>query len=123
MTLFLGIACSIGALLRYFLQKIWQKRVDNSFLPVTFLINLIGSFCLGFLYSLTQCGRGVYYSILGVGFFGGFTTFSTLNLELYALCFSNKRLFFTYLGLSYVLGIIFAMIGIFLGRALISFLY
>ncbi|MDR3156777.1 MAG: CrcB family protein [Lactobacillales bacterium] len=121
MTLFfLGIACSIGTFLRYFLQKAWSKRVGAPFSFAIFWINLIGSFCLGFLYSWTKCGRGVYYSILGIGFFGGFTTFSTLNVELYKLYFNSKHLFFTYLGLSYVLGIAFAMSGIFLGKIFVS---
>lgn len=55
------------------------KRNKTSFPIATFLINITGAFLLGYI-----IGSGVttgWQLLLGTGFMGAFTTFSTFKLE------------------------------------------
>ena len=63
--------------------------IDARFPLGTFLVNVLGSFLLGFLAGLLAT-RALPHSdslrlALGVGFCGGFTTFSTFEYENHAL--------------------------------------
>ncbi|GAV25778.1 chromosome condensation protein CcrB [Carboxydothermus islandicus] len=76
----------------------------------TFLINLIGSFGLGLLYGLKL--NQVIWLLLGTGFFGGFTTFSTYIYE--AIFLMEKGLFWknvNYLLTSIFTGVVFFAAG------------
>lgn len=48
---------------------------------VTFWVNITGSFLIGLLVSSAAGGDPRYRLLLGSGFLGGYTTFSTLELE------------------------------------------
>ncbi len=60
----------------------------------TFLVNVLGSLLLGFLAALcighAEPSRRQWYLLLGTGFCGGFTTFSTFSLETYELMRDGK---------------------------------
>ena len=72
---------SLGALARYGLGE-WIEP-DGQIFTATLIANLVGSAILGALAGLTErrAGRGVAWSLLGVGFSGAFTTFSTFAVE------------------------------------------
>lgn len=72
---------SAGALTRYGLE-VWIVPFGQ--IPVaTVVANLVGSALLGTLAGLSErrAGRGVAWALLGVGFSGALTTFSTFALE------------------------------------------
>jgi CrcB protein len=76
-------AGAIGALLRYLVDGYIGNRTQGSFPWGTFLINVSGSLLLGFL-----TGLGLYHAfpktprvVLGTGFCGAYTTFSTFSFE------------------------------------------
>jgi fluoride exporter len=74
--LLVSVGAFFGAIGRFLTGKLLNKR---DFPWGTFAVNLIGSFLLGLLY-----GSGLSHEwilILGTGFMGSFTTFSTLKLE------------------------------------------
>ncbi|HEX4608512.1 MAG TPA: fluoride efflux transporter CrcB [Urbifossiella sp.] len=77
----------------------------------TFLINVSGSAILGFLaaYCLGHAdpARRVWYVLLGTGFCGGFTTFSTFSVETLDMI-RDERLG---AALAYVLGSVLAGLG------------
>lgn len=78
----------IGAVSR-FLITINLTKIYNVNLPIaTFLVNIIGSFAIGFLYILfmgkTDLTPALKFA-LTVGFCGGLTTFSTFSLELFEM--------------------------------------
>ncbi len=86
----------------------------------TFLINLAGSFLLGFLLeSLERSGadtgwrRSVRFAV-GTGLIGGFTTYSTFVLEVYTLADSGALI------LSVAYAVVSVLIG--LGAALAGFI-
>jgi len=67
-----------GAVCRYLLGRLLS--VPGGFPWATFGINVVGSFLLGALVVLCKDRPG-WLALLGVGFCGGFTTFSTFSLE------------------------------------------
>jgi CrcB protein len=105
-----GLGSAIGALLRYLLTSCWKKRGINWPLA-TLLINVTGSLALGLLTSHFAADSPVML-LFGIGMMGGYTTFSTFNTELISMIDEHRWVaLLTYLGLSYILGIGAAVIG------------
>jgi CrcB protein len=73
------IGGSIGAVCRYAISIQMKRIISTEFPLATFLINLTGSFLLGML--LASEPGGLMRLLLGTGFLGGFTTFSTFQVE------------------------------------------
>lgn len=99
--LFVGIAGSLGAVLRYWLGLF---LFTNSTFPIaTLSINLIGSFLLAWFttgfFKKTSLPASITTAI-GTGFVGSFTTFSTVSVETVEL-FQNENIL---LGVLYILG-------------------
>ena len=96
--LYLMLACGLGALVRYFFSRYNQGAI----LPLgTLIANILGCFLIGLFYSLVESKE--FYTVLATGFCGGLTTFSTLNDELQRLL-SDKKAFYSYLLVTYLLG-------------------
>lgn len=107
--LLVGIGGFFGAIARYMISRTLNNQ--EKAIPVgTLLVNLTGAFLLGFL-----MGTGVdalLLLLLGTGFLGAFTTFSTLKLEMSSLWRrGNGREFFFYMVVTYVFGIALAFLG------------
>ncbi len=99
-----------GAVCRFAFTIKMKRMISTEFPLATFLINGIGSFLLGFLISV--CPVLSVQLLLGTGFMGGFTTFSTFQLENITLL--RRRFFGVMLlnmFLSTVLCILLAWIG------------
>ena len=80
---------------------------------------LIGSFLLGILLSI-QLGD-LNQLLLGTGFMGGFTTFSTFQIENIALCQQkNYKTLFLYVCTSCIFCILLAILGLKIGLLLRS---
>ena len=76
-------AAAVGATLRYTVDHVVGGRAEGVFPWGTFAINASGSFLLGVL-----TGLGLYHAfpktprvVLGTGFCGAYTTFSTFTFE------------------------------------------
>jgi CrcB protein len=77
----MAIAGGLGAVARFVLDSIVRMRVEAYPLG-TLIINLSGSFLLGLVVGLA--GHALppeWRLILGTGFLGGYTTFSTASYE------------------------------------------
>lgn len=79
----LAVAGAIGAPTRFLLDGFVQDHTSGAFPWGTFVINMSGSLLLGFL-----TGLGLYHAfpstpkaVLGTGFCGAYTTFSTWTFE------------------------------------------
>ena len=82
--LLLGLAGASGTLARYGLVTVTHKALGGEFPWGTFAANIVGCFVAGFLWILIEkfiSISGETRIIIFVGFFGAFTTFSTLMLE------------------------------------------
>jgi fluoride exporter len=105
----------LGAISRFALSKKIQNQNENEFPSGTLTVNLIGAFLLGMLIGTEL--QGSLYTLLGIGFMGAFTTFSTLMLEAVNLKKAEKKkLYYSYLISSYAIGIILAVCGLIVGR-------
>lgn len=82
--LLLFVAGGLGTLLRYGLSSLVQRHAGLSFPWGTFVVNMIGCFLFGVLWSLFENRLDISREIRAVvlvGFLGGFTTFSSFAFE------------------------------------------
>jgi fluoride exporter len=119
--LLLGLAGATGAAARFALAEWATKRWQSTFPLATLLINVTGAFALGLL---TTAGgaNGVMAQVrllLGTGFLGGYTTFSTLSYDTHSLFRSGQTgaAWLNALG-SLALGIAAAALGLWCGAHL-----
>jgi len=87
--LLVGLGGFIGANARFVVARLVGALVETRFPLGTFVINVSGSFLLGILgaivaQKMTPNSEAMRLA-LGVGFLGGFTTFSTFEFETHAL--------------------------------------
>jgi fluoride exporter len=112
--LMVGIGGFFGAISRFWISQAINKRIRPKIPVATLLINLLGSLLLGIMVGLGLNGN--LFMLLGTGFMGAFTTFSTFKLEGIQLHIERrKREFFLYNLFSYGGGILLAFIGLQLG--------
>lgn len=110
----------VGAASRWLADQWVQARHDSLFPWGTWLINVTGSLILGVVlagYSAGDVSEGGL-ALLGVGFSGGFTTFSTFGYEAVRLVEDGSgRLAFGYVASSVIVGLAAAIAGWYLGGA------
>lgn len=115
----LGLGASLGACVRYFLTNVIKKYQRINFPLATLILNVTGAFLLGVLVGAKTLVGSELYNIIGTGFLGGYTTFSTFNTELFTLLHNRQfTAAFLYGGLSYIIGIGCAFLGFFCGSQL-----
>ncbi|MFC8040800.1 fluoride efflux transporter CrcB [Paenarthrobacter sp. NPDC057355] len=90
--LLLGFAGGVGAAARFLVDGLIRAKVKTALPWGTILINVSGSLVLGFLAGLMMRGEAPesLYLVLGTGFLGGYTTFSTASLETIRLVQSGR---------------------------------
>lgn len=111
---------AVGAVARYLINVSPLQNLFKPFPFPTFLINLTGSFLIGFLLVIFtekyETGENLRLAIM-VGLIGAFTTFSTFELEIWALVEESQYLTaFLYLFLSVAVGFAGVALGIWLAR-------
>lgn len=77
------VAAAVGAPARYLMDGFVQDRTAGVFPLGTFSVNVVGSFILGVLTGLASHHHLSAHTktVLGTGFCGAFTTFSTFTFE------------------------------------------
>lgn len=117
--LLVGLAGGLGAGCRFLLDGVISSRVVARLPVATLTINVLGSFLLGVL---TGWAGELYPGlgrVLGVGFLGGFTTFSTASVELVRLARDERPVAAIVLGAGMLaLSLLAAIAGLVLGRVL-----
>ena len=111
---------SLGAVARYLINISPLATVLTKFPLPTFMINIVGSFLIGFLMIVLAdkyvVSENVRMAVI-VGFLGAFTTFSTFEMEVFGLVREREFLTgFLYLFLSVFVGFVGVVAGVELGR-------
>jgi CrcB protein len=114
--LLVGGGGALGCVCRYLLASSLGERFGIPY--GTLAVNLLGSFALALLMSLSGRSEDPQLRLLlGTGFMGGFTTYSTFNLETLRLLEAGDwRRAALYLGLTLVGCMAGALLGLALGR-------
>jgi len=120
--IFIALGGAVGAISRYLVSGIGYKFFGSSFAWGTLIVNLIGSFMIGFFWEIFE--RIIvpvnFRVFLLIGFLGAFTTFSTYALETLNLIRDNEAgLAIMNLILNNVIGVVLVFLGILCGRVIL----
>jgi fluoride exporter len=84
---------AVGAPLRYLADRVVQSRHDSGFPWGTFTVNTVGSLILGVVLGSTASPHLV--ALIGTGFCGALTTYSTFGYETVSLASRRALLYAT----------------------------
>jgi len=116
--LVIGIGGFLGANTRYLVAGWAARRFGATFPYGTFIINISGSFILGFFMAFLRDRAFIhpnYRLFFAIGFLGAYTTFSTFTYESLRLLQDGSLL----LGFTNILAsIIIGLVGVFIGFVL-----
>ena len=114
--LWIALFGAVGTLARYGLQGLVQVRMGSLFPYGTLIINLTGCFLLGLIGQLTLNRMLISSDMriaIAVGFFGGYTTFSSFGWETAKMLEDGEWLrATTYIGASVIAGLLLSVAGI-----------
>jgi len=115
--MWVGLGGGLGSLLRWWIGHLIGERYHSKFPIGTFLINVTGAFVIGYLSVLFSVDwRDRYGTALNAGvltgFLGGYTTFSSMQLDAFKLAEQNRKgAAASYLLLSTIAGLLAAVVG------------
>jgi CrcB protein len=120
--LMVGIGGALGSILRFWVGGYVSNRLGVRFPYGTFIINCTGSFLIGFV--VTLLAERTHWSpnwryLIPIGFIGGYTTFSTFELETFRN-FQDGEILIAGLNvaLSVVIGFASVWLGVIAGRTI-----
>lgn len=82
--IYIALGGAAGASLRFFISELVLNWLGKGFPFATLTVNITGSFIMGVLYKLMEMDVFdivPYRTLIGIGFLGAFTTFSTFSLD------------------------------------------
>lgn len=115
-----AVGGALGSLARFWVGDYVGTRFGATFPWGTLIVNITGSFLIGFFYSVTGTeGRWqvqpTIRAFLMAGICGGYTTFSTFSLQTLNLIQDGQWL---YAGANVIFSVVLCMIGVWLGYLL-----
>jgi CrcB protein len=120
--LWVGLGGFLGSIARYLLSGWAAARWGVIFPWGTFIINISGSFILGFFLAFAQERPWVHPQarlLFAIGFIGAYTTFSTYTYESIRLMINGQfALAAAYIVGSVVLGLVAVFAGVALGNSI-----
>ncbi len=115
--LYIGAGGFLGSVSRYLVSKYLNNFIPS--LPLgTLVVNVTGSFLLGFIIYGTMFGKNIpadLRDLLTIGFIGAFTTMSTFSYETFRLMELNELMFMT---LNIILNVLLSLIAVYFGKEL-----
>ena len=118
--LWIALGSALGGAARYWLSGAIARRFGEAFPVGTLMVNVTGSFVIGFVAALTEPGGRVLLSVTArrfimVGILGGYTTFSSFSLQTLNLARDGEWL---YAGANVVLSVAVCLLAVWLGHVL-----
>lgn len=115
------VACggAIGATFRYLIGLGLVSLLGKGFPFATLAVNVIGSFIMGYIFQLIQQGAlnsSPWWPLIGVGFLGALTTFSSFSMDT-LLLFQQGELVKAVVNV--VLNVVVCLIAVYLGTLLV----
>jgi CrcB protein len=88
--LWIAIGSALGGMARYWCSGVAARLIGETFPWGTIIVNIVGSFIIGFFATLTGPDGRIFADTLTrqfvmIGFCGGYTTFSSFSLQTLAL--------------------------------------
>ncbi len=114
--LLVALGGALGSVARYGVGVGAARWLGLDFPWGTLGVNVLGSFAIGVLAARTHPDQESWRLLIGVGFLGGFTTFSTFSLESVRLMQQAFPLAASYILASLVLAFGACLAGMMLGR-------
>jgi CrcB protein len=114
---YVALGSGLGGAARLILGNLIQQRAESSFPLGTLVINITGSFILGFLLKYFLGAPQIapeMRALLTTGFCGGYTTFSTFSFETVTLIEDGR---YERASLYVVLSVALSLLGVFGGLA------
>ena len=118
--LWIGLGGALGSMARFWLAVAVAERLGPQFPWGTILINILGSFIIGFFSTFTGPGGRMIASFdarafVMVGICGGFTTFSAFSLQTLDLARDHQ---WVQAGGNVVLSVVACLIAVWVGHVL-----
>lgn len=116
--LFIGLGSALGGMLRHWFSGVIALRFGETFPAGTLVVNVSGSFLIGFFATLTGTDGRLLVGPTARNFFmagicGGYTTFSSFSLQTLNLARDGAWLF---AGLNILFSVILCLVAVWLGH-------
>jgi CrcB protein len=114
----IAIGGALGTAFRYWCSGVAARLISETFPWGTLIVNVVGSFVIGFFFTLTgPDGRLLVSStarlFVMVGLCGGYTTFSSFSLQTLTLLQDGE---FLHAGANIVASVLLCMLAVWLGH-------
>lgn len=110
---------AFGATLRYLMGIGVVNLFGKGFPFATLSVNILGSFIMGLVYQAVQQGtlaQSPWWPLIGVGFLGALTTFSSFSLDTLLLMQQGELI---KAALNVVLNVVVCILAVYIGMALV----
>lgn len=115
-----AIGSALGGLARYWSSGVAARMFGETFPWGTLIVNVLGSFVIGFVAALTAPDGRIFIGstarvFIMVGLCGGFTTFSSFSLQTLNLLNEGE---YVYAGGNIVLSVVLCLLAVWAGSAI-----
>jgi len=117
--LWIGLGSALGGMTRYWMSGAIARAIGETFPWGTLVVNVVGSFIIGFVAILTAPDGRIFLSsttrlALMTGFCGGYTTFSSFSLQTLNLLNDGEYL---YAGANILISVVVCLVAVWAGAA------
>lgn len=122
--LLVGLGGALGSMVRFWLSGVTAARIGETFPWGTLVVNITGSFAIGFFFTLTGPEGRVFAGsytrqFVMFGLCGGYTTFSAFSLQTLSLAREGQWL---QAGGNIIGSVLACLIAVWLGHLLAAYL-
>lgn len=118
MYFWIAVGSGLGGIARYWCSGVAARLIGETFPWGTLIVNVAGSFVIGFFFTLTGPDGRLFVSstarqFVMVGLCGGYTTFSSFSLQTLNLMHDGE---FLYAGANITLSVALCLFAVWLGH-------